>query len=110
MYFLCCVLFVFRFLLLLRVACMERERELEIERVCIKGGVTCVFCFFVVVVVEVGWMVGLLLCMEREREDEGACVIEKIFCFLQFLLLLLLLWFLVGGSDFVDDDGVRAYR
>ena len=93
------------------VACMERERELvEIERACIKGGVTCVFCFFVVVVVEVGWMVGLLLCMEREREDEGECVIEKIFCFLQFLLLLLLLWFLVGGSDFVDDDGVRAYH
>ena len=56
------------------VACMERERELvEIERACIKGGVTCVFCFFVVVVAEVGWMVGLLLCMERERVYNFCC-------------------------------------
>ena len=55
-------------------------------------------------------MIVVVVCMEREREDEGECVIEKIFCFLQFLLLLLVLWFLVGGSGFVDDDGVRAYR
>ena len=41
--------------------------------------------FFVVVVVEVGWMVGLLLCMEEGEKERGERVLSrKYFAFYNF--------------------------